>query len=90
MAQYLMHDRDKAAFTNRVNRLLGQLDPPSELDSTNFIDIPGDGEDDKCIFVTDSTVEEQLLDAMIGKRKFSYSIKKINLQEIVRSLKTQA
>lgn len=90
MAQYLMHDRDKAAFINRMNRLFGQLQPPSELDSTNFIDIPGNGEDDKCVFVTDSSVEEQLLDAMVDKKKFSYPIKKVDLQEIVKSLKSQA
>ena len=90
MAQYLMRDRDKAAFINRMNRLLSQLEPPRELDSTNFIDIPGSGEDDKCVFVTEDSVEEQLLDAMVSKKKFSYPIKKVNLQEIVKSLKSQA
>jgi hypothetical protein len=84
MAEYLMHDKDKAAFINRMNKFLGQVKPGTELDSTNFIDVPGDGSDtDKCIFVTDNPVEEQLLDMLISKKVFSYPIKKINLKEMV-------
>jgi len=84
MAEYLMHDKDKAAFINRMNKFLGQVKPGTELDSTNFIDVPGDGSDtDKCIFVTDNPIEEQLLDMLISKKVFSYPIKKINLKEMV-------
>lgn len=84
MAEYLMHDQDKAAFINRMNKLLGQVKPGLELNSTNFIDVPGDGTDtDKCIFVTDDPLEEKLLDTLISKKVFSYSIKKINLKEMV-------
>lgn len=84
MAEYLMHDKDKAAFINRMNKLLGQVKPGLELNSSNFIDVPGDGSDtDTCIFVTDDPLEEKLLDTLISKKVFSYSIKKINLKEMV-------
>jgi hypothetical protein len=83
MAEYLIHDRDKAAFINRMNKLLKQVKPGFELDSTNFIDVPGNGEDDMSIFVTNNPIEISLLDMLISKRKFSYSIKKVNLKEIV-------
>ena len=84
MAEYLMYDRDKAAFINKMNKILKQVGPGLELDSTNFIDIPGSGDsEDQCIFVTDSDIEEKLLDTLIDKRSFSYTIKKINLKEMV-------
>jgi len=84
MAEYLMYDRDKAAFINKMNKILKQVGPGLELDSTNFIDIPGSGDsEDQCIFVTDSDIEEKLLDTLIDKRSFSYTIKKINLREMV-------
>ena len=84
MAEYLMYDRDKAAFINKMNKILKQVGPGFELDSTNFLDIPGSGDsEDQCIFVTDSDIEEKLLDTLIDKRSFSYTIKKINLKEMV-------
>ena len=88
MAEYLLHDRDKAAFINRMNKLLKQVQPNMELDSTNFIDIPGSGKDDKCIFVTENPIEEKLLDTLLDKRAFSYKIKKVNLKEMVESLRS--
>ena len=84
MAEYLMYDKDKAAFINRMNKMLSQVGPGLELDSTNFLDIPGSGgSEDQCLFITDSTIEEKILDTMIDKRSFSYSIKKINLKEMI-------
>lgn len=83
MAEYLMHDRDKAAFINRMNKLLKQVKPGLEVKSTNFIDVPGSGEDDMCIFVTTDPLEEKMLDMLIDKRAFSYKIKKVNLKEII-------
>lgn len=86
MAEYLLHDKDKAAFINRMNKFLGQVKPNMELDSTNFIDVPGEGTDeDKCIFVTDNPIEEKLLDTLMSKRVFSYPIKKISLKEMIEA-----
>lgn len=85
MAEYLMHDKDKAAFTNKMNDFLGQIKPGTKLNTQNFIDIPGDGSDDKCIFVTDNPIEVELLDKLISKRTFSYPIKKINLKQMVEA-----
>ena len=86
MAEYLMHDKDKAAFINRMNKFLGQVKPGMELNSTNFIDVPGDNTvEDKCIFVTDNPVEEQLLDKLLDKKTFSYPIKKISLKEMIEA-----
>jgi hypothetical protein len=91
MAQYLIYDKDKSAFTNRINKLLKQMDPGFELLSSNFIDIPGGNDnEDMTIFATDDPAVEQLVDMMVSQRKFSYKVKKVNLQEIVSSLKSQA
>ena len=87
MAEYLMRDRDKAAFINKMNKFFGQVETGRELNSTNFIDVPGDGTEDKCIFVTENPVEEELLDKLIDKKSFSYPIKKISLKEILRSIR---
>lgn len=84
MAEYLLHDKDKAAFINRMNKLLKQIKPNLELDSTNFIDVPGNGSDtDMSIFVTQNPIEEKMLDMLIDKHSFSYKIKKVNLKEII-------
>jgi hypothetical protein len=88
MAEYLLHDRDKAAFINRMNKLLKQIKPNMELDSTNFIDVPGNGgENDITVFVTENPIEEKMLEMLIDKNSFSYKIKKVNLKEIVGSLR---
>ena len=88
MAEYLLHDRDKAAFINRMNKLLKQIKPNMELDSTNFIDVPGNGgADDMTVFVTENPIEEKMLEMLIDKNSFSYKIKKVNLKEIVGSLR---
>ena len=42
MAEYLMRDRDKAAFINKMNDFLGQVKPGTKLNTQNFIDIYGD------------------------------------------------
>lgn len=88
MAEYLLYDRDKAAFINHMNKLLKQFSPPTELSSTNFIDIPGSGEEDKCIFIPGSPIEEKLLDVLISKHKLSYKVKKVNLKEMVSELES--
>lgn len=83
MAEYLLKDRDKAAFINRLNKLLKQMKPGFELDTINFIDVPGSNTvEDMSIFVTENPVEEKMLDMLISKRAFSYPIKKVNLKEI--------
>lgn len=85
MAEYLLRDRDKAAFINHMNKILGQMDPSLGLDSTNFMDIPGDNRsEDKTIFVTDDPQEISMLDTLVSKRSFSYPVKKIDLKEMVR------
>lgn len=89
MAEYILYDRDKAAFINRLNKILKQLDPSVALDNTNFIDVPGSGSEDKTIFVTDNDIEEKVLDALIDKRKLSYQVKKVNLKEIVHEIKAR-
>ena len=89
MAEYLMYDKDKAAFINRMNKMLKQVKPNLELDSVNFIDIPGSNNgEDQCIFVTDSIIEEKLLDTLISNRAFSYTIKKIPLKEMIKTSRT--
>ena len=85
MAEYLLRDRDKAAFINHMNKLLGQMDPGLGLDSSNFIDVPGDNKsEDKTIFATDDPREVSMLDTLINNRSFSYPVKKIDLKEMVK------
>ena len=83
MAEYLIHDKDKAAFINRMNKMLKQVQPGFELDTINFIDVPGSNTvEDMSIYVTENPIEEKMLDMLISKRAFSYPIKKVNLKEI--------
>lgn len=84
MAEYLIQDRDKAAFINRMNKLLDQLKPGLELKSEDFIDLPESGEEDACIFVSNDDVTEKLLDTMIDKKVFIYKIKKIDLDKTLK------
>lgn len=84
MAEYLIQDRDKAAFINRMNKLLGQLKPGLELKSEDFIDLPESGEEDACIFVSNDDVTEKLLDTMIDKKVFTYKIRKIDLDKTLK------
>ena len=83
MAEYLIHDKDKAAFINRMNKMLKQVQPGFELDTINFIDVPGSNTvEDMSIYVTENPIEEKMLDMLLSKRAFSYPIKKVNLKEI--------
>ena len=85
MAEYLLRDRDKAAFINHMNKILGQMDPSLGLDTTNFIDVPGDNRsEDKTIFATNDSTEVSMLDTLVSNRSFSYPVKKIDLKEMVR------
>lgn len=87
MAEYLLRDRDKAAFTGKMNKMLNQVKPGLELSMEDFIDIPDMGGDDMSIFVTEEPIQEKLLDMLIAKKNFSYKIKKVNLKSIVDSIK---
>jgi hypothetical protein len=83
MAEYLIHDKDKAAFINRMNKILKQIQPGFELTTTNFIDVPGSNTvDDMSIYVTENPIEEKTVDMLVSKRAFSYPLKKVNLKEI--------
>lgn len=83
MAEYLIHDKDKAAFINKMNKILKQVQPGFELDTTNFLDVPGSNTvDDMSIYVTDNPIEEKTVDTLISNKVFSYPLKKINLKEI--------
>lgn len=85
MAEYVIHDKDKAAFINRMNKILKQMEPGFELDSTNFIDIPGSGtSEDMSIFVTEDPIEEKMVDMLVSKRAFSYPVKKISLKKMAK------
>lgn len=83
MAEYLIHDKDKAAFINKMNKILKQIKPGFELDTTNFIDVPGSNTvDDMSIYVTENPIEEKTVDMLVSKKAFSYPLKKVNLKEI--------
>jgi len=85
MAEYVIHDKDKAAFINRVNKILKQMEPGFELDSTNFIDVPGSStSEDVSIFVTEDPIEEKMVDLLVSKRAFSYPVKKISLKKMAK------
>jgi hypothetical protein len=90
MAQYLLHTKDKAAFLNSTNKRLKQINPETELDINSFIVVPGSGEDDKCIYVSADPTEQDMIDTMIDNKVYNFKVKKIDLKEIVKSLKSQA
>ncbi len=91
MAEYLMYDKDKAAFINRMNKLLGQVGPGMELKSSNFLDVPGSStSEDTTVFVTNDPIVIKLLDTLIDKNAFTYSIKRIDLKEMIRVSREEA
>jgi hypothetical protein len=91
MAEYLLRDRDKAAFINHMNKILGQMDPELGLDTTNFLDIPGSNKsEDKTIFATDNPQEIGMLDTLINNKSFSYPVKKVDLKEMAKASHNQA
>jgi hypothetical protein len=87
MAEYVIQDKDKAAFINKMNKVLSQLKPGLGVDDTSFIDVPENKDDDKCIFVTGDPVEEKVLDQLIDQNVFNFKVKKISLKEILQSIR---
>lgn len=87
MAEYVLQDRDKAAFINKMNKVLSQLNPGLGVDNTSFIDVPEQKDEDKCIFVSGNEVEEKVLDQLIDRKAFNFKVKKISLKEILQSIK---
>lgn len=89
MAEYILQDKDKAAFINRMNKVLSQIGTGFGVDQSSFVDVPETEDDDKCIFIASSELEEKVLDSMIDKNAFTYKIKKVNVNEILREIKKQ-
>lgn len=89
MAEYILQDKDKAAFINRMNKVLSQIGTGFGVDQSSFVDVPETEDDDKCIFIASSELEEKVLDSLIDKNAFTYKIKKINVNEILREIKKQ-
>ena len=89
MAEYVLQDKDKAAFINKMNKVLSQLQPGLGVDNTSFIDVPENKDDDKTIFVTGDPVEEKVLDQLISQKAFIFKVKKISLKEILKEIKQQ-
>ena len=87
MAEYILQDKDKAAFINKMNKILSQLQPGLGVDNTSFVDVPENKDDDKCIFVTGDPIEEKVLDQLIDQKTFNFRVKKISLKEILQSIK---
>jgi hypothetical protein len=88
MAEYVLQDKDKAAFINKMNKILSQLQPGLGVDNTSFVDIPENKDNDKCIFVTGDPMEEKVLDQLIDQKTFNFKVKKISLKEILQSIKS--
>ena len=89
MAEYLLQDKDKAAFINRMNKVLSQIGSGFGLDQNSFVDVPETEDDDKCIYIASTDVEEKVVDSMIDKNVFSYKVKKISVNEILREIKCE-
>ncbi len=87
MAEYVLQDKDKAAFINKMNKVLSQLNPGLGVDNTSFVDVPEQEDEDKCIFVSGNEVEEKVLDQLIDRKAFNFKVKKISLKEILNSIK---
>jgi hypothetical protein len=88
MAEYVLQDKDKAAFINKMNKVLSQLQPGLGVDNTSFIDVPENKDDDKCIFVTGDPVEEKVLDQLIDQNVFNFKVKKISLKKILKEIRS--
>jgi hypothetical protein len=88
MAEYVLQDKDKAAFINKMNKVLSQLKPGLGVDNTSFVDVPENKDEDKSIFVTGDPIEEKVLDQLIDQKTFNFKVKKISLKEILQSIKS--
>jgi predicted RNA-binding protein len=89
MAEYVLQDKDKAAFINRMNKVLSQIGDSYGVDDTSFVDVPENEDEDKCIYIAGSPVEEKVVDSMIDQKVFSYKVKKIDVNEILREIKKE-
>lgn len=89
MAEYILQDKDKAAFINKMNKVLSQLKPGLGVDNTSFVDVPEQEDEDKCIFVSGNDVEEKVLDQLIDRKAFNFKVKKISVNEILREIKRE-
>ena len=87
MAEYILQDKDKAAFINRMNKVLSQIGSGFGLDQSSFVDVPETEDDDKCIYIASTDVEEKVLDSLIDKNAFSYKVKKISVNEILKEIR---
>jgi len=89
MAEYILQDKDKAAFINRMNKVLSQIGTGFGVDQSSFVDVPETEDGDKCIFIASSDIEEKVLDSLIDKNAFTYKVKKISVNEILREIKRE-
>ena len=87
MAEYVLQDKDKAAFINKLNKVLSQIGGGYGVDNTSFVDVPENEQEDKCIYIAGGPVEEKVVDSMIDNKVFSYKIKKIDVDKMIKELK---
>jgi hypothetical protein len=67
--------------------VLSQIGSGFGLDQSSFVDVPETEDDDKCIYIASTDVEEKVLDSLIDKNAFTYKVKKISVNEILREIK---
>jgi hypothetical protein len=89
MAEYVLQDKDKAAFINRMNKVLSQIGGGYGIDNTSFVDVPENEQEDKCIYIAGGPVEEKVVDSMIDQNVFSYKVKKISVNEILKEIEKE-
>ena len=46
MAEYVLQDKDKAAFINKLNKVLSQIGGGYGVDNTSFVDVPENEQED--------------------------------------------
>ncbi len=64
MAEYVLQDKDKAAFINKMNKILSQLQPGLGVDNTSFVDVP-ENKDDGAFAVRQN--ETRLTEAVLSR-----------------------
>jgi hypothetical protein len=81
MTTYLFSDKNKAAFTNGINKLFTNNDLNYEISSTDLIN-PSPSKTESTLYVTMDDKEVEIMDNAIKSKYFKFPIKKVNIKNM--------
>ena len=81
MTSYLFKDTNKAAFINGLNSLFDEYDKP-KVETRHLLNYPP-GKLDYTLYNTNDDREVEIIDQAISDNHFDFSVKKIDLKDMV-------